>query len=207
MGLRSGDPLKPEAKALLKGKTLDQELASAMKDPLRVREAACVIGEAGRKNHLDALLAVPAKDLVPEVFSAILRLKDQKNTPQIQKTMLTWITTPNDTDTILRTLGALKVLGESGWNPELKTLKPLLESEVPEVRVGSHDVLFQRFSSLSGEERKSLMKDALTRDPLQVRVSALRLYRDLKDQDKKALGVDLSKCKKDPEEQVREECP
>jgi hypothetical protein len=51
------------------------------------------------------------------------------------------------------------------------------------------------------------MKAALKRDPLQVRVSALRTFRALKDREKKALQIDLKDCRKDPEPEVREECP
>jgi hypothetical protein len=83
----------------------------------------------------------------------------------------------------------------------------MLESNIPEVRMGSHDFLFQRFDQLSATDRKALMSTALKKDPLQVRVSALRTYRGLKEQDKKALQIDLSNCKKDPEPEVREECP
>ena len=82
-----------------------------------------------------------------------------------------------------------------------------LESSIPEVKMGSHEFLFQRFDQLSPRARQDLMRSALKRDPLQVRISALRTYRALKDADKKLLQIDLKDCKKDPEPEVREECP
>ena len=207
MGLRSGASLNAEAKQILSGKALDQELDAALKDADRVRDAACIIAETKRPVHLGALLQVRNEHLVPEVFSALSRILSPKNEEQIRAAMKTWIQSPNREDHILKTLGALQVLGAVQPRPTMKDLEGLLESAIPEVRMGSHDFLFQRFDQLSGQERQELMKAALKRDPIQVRVSALRTFRALKDREKKALQIDLRDCKKDPEPEVREECP
>jgi hypothetical protein len=207
MGLRSGATLNTEAKRILSGKPLDQELDAALKDADRVRDAACIIAETKRSVHLGALLQVRNEHLVPEVFSALTRIHSPKNEEQIRTAMKSWIQSPNREDHILKTLGALQVLGALQWRPNIRELSGLLESTIPEVRMGSHDFLFQRFDQLSVQERQELMKAALKRDPLQVRVSAIRTFRALKDQEKKALQIDLKDCKKDPEPEVREECP
>jgi hypothetical protein len=207
MGLRSGDPMSAEAKHILSGKALDQELDAALKDADRVRDAACIIAETKRPVHLGALLQVRNEHLVPEVFSALIRIISPKNEEQIRTAMKSWIQSPNREDHILKTLGTLQVLGAVQPRPTMKDLEGLLESAIPEVRMGSHDFLFQRFDQLSGQERQELMKAALKRDPLQVRVSALRTFRALKDREKKALQIDLKDCRKDPEPEVREECP
>ncbi len=207
VGLRSGFALSPEAKRLLGDKSLDRELDTSLKDADRVRDAACIIGETKRSVHLGALLQVRNEHLVPEVFHAITRVASPKNEEQIRNSLKSWIQSPNREDHILRTLGALQVLGTLHWKPGLKDMEGLLESSIPEVKMGSHDFLFQRFDQLSPQERQDLMRSALKRDPLQVRISALRTYRALKDADKKLLQIDLKDCKKDPEPEVREECP
>jgi hypothetical protein len=207
MGLRSGESLKPEAKRILASKAFDQELDAALKDGHRVRDAACIIAETGRSTHLGSLLQVKNEHLVPEVFSALIRAVQPGNEEQIRNSMKSWIQTPNREDHILKTLGALQVLGSLHWKPTLKEMNSLLDSTIPEIRMSSHDFLFQRFEQLSPSERQELMRSSLKRDPLQVRVSAIRTYRSLKDPEKKALEVDLKDCKKDPEPEVREECP
>lgn len=207
VGLRAGAALSAEGKSLLVSKSLDRELDVALKDADRVRDAACIIGEAKRSVHLGALLQVRNEHLVPEIFQAITRIASPKNEEQIRNSMKSWMQSPNREDHILKTLGALQVLGAIQWKPTLKELQGLLESSIPEVKMGSHDFLFQRFDQLSPQERQDLMRSALKRDPLQVRISALRTYRALKDADKKILQIDLKDCKKDPEEEVREECP
>lgn len=207
LGLKSGDPLLPQAKKLLGTPSFDAELKQALQDPDRLRDAACVISETGKKSHLEALLAIPSERLVPEVFSAISRLKDDKNQEPIRKAMLTWIADPDREDRILRTIGALQLLESTDWSPGVKELRNLLDSKIPEVRARSHELLFRRFSKLTLADRTLLMAESLKKDPLQVRVVALRTYKSLSEPEKKALKVSVADCKKDPEPEVREECP
>jgi hypothetical protein len=205
--LRSGDPLPEQHRKTLSNPALDRELESALKQPDQLRDAACVVAEAKRVRLLDSLFTIPTQDLTPEVFQALARIRTPQNEKQIQAKMMDWLGQPDREDSILRTLGALQILGDLKWNPNLKSLNGLLNSTIPEVRVASHDFLFGRFDRLSDKEQIDLMREAMKKNPIQVRISALRTFKSLSTTKKKNLNLDLKDCRKDEAPEVREECP
>jgi len=205
--MRSGNALPAPAQKALKDSLLDQKLETALKAPNELRDAACVVAHAKREKLLPSLLAIPNHQLVPEVFQALVRIRTDQNEKQIQEKMIAWMGQADREDSILKTLGALQVLEDLNWTPDPKALRGLLDSGVPEVRVRGYDYLLNRFDRLSSKDQAELIIDALKKDPLQVRVSALRTYKRLTDAQKKILKIDLKDCRKDEAEEVREECP
>ncbi len=205
--LRSGSPIPKSFKKSLNDPQLDRELEAALKDPEQVRDAACVVANAKREKLLDTLLEIQNDRLVPEVFQALVRIRTSQNEKRIQEGMIAWLGQADREDSILRTLGALQVLGDLNWQPNPKALRGLLNSTIPEVRVGGHEFLFHRFDRMSTNDQADLMKEALKKDPLQVRVAAIRTYKSLTEAQRKSLKIDLKDCRKDEAPEVREVCP
>ena len=191
----------------LKDRKLDDRLIQSLKSPSEIRDALCIITETKRTQLTPSILSIAESELIPEVFSSLIRLTNTSNRLEIEKKAKTWLTQTSGASPILRVAGALEILSRLSIYPSLTELAPLFKSDIPEIRVLSYTSFLSHLDHYSKSERIKTFESAIQTDPIQVRIAAYRKYKELSIQTKGEYQNLISKCSKDESAEVREECP
>jgi hypothetical protein len=207
LSLQNNTPLTEAEKKELARADLNSRLEKSLKEGTQTRDALCIIAETKRTELLKSVLSMKDSDLVPEVFTTVIRLKNSTNLKEIETKAIDWLKDPSDQSQILRVAGSLQVLSSIGANPSIQILEKHFESDIPENRVQSYTFFFNQYDHYSKKEREAVFRKAVTTDPLQVRAVAYRHYKELGADEKSDLRASVEKCSKDESPEVREECP